>query len=238
RSPAPPFGVRTNNLRNLIMSKPWYSSLFPPRTPRPTSSPGRRSGSRRSRPRLEVLEGRELLATFAVTNANDSGHGSLPDPTAAANNYYAAYGGTQTVVFDIGSGPVTISLQSALPAIKAPVTLDGATQRGYSYLPVVVIDGTNAPGAVGLDLQGSGSTVNNLSIVGFSGDGVHVEGSNNTLAGDFFGFNTLTYAAQANANGVVLQGGAQNNSLSGDSFNWNLNNGLVFSGLGTSNNTV
>ena len=36
-----------------------------------------RKAPRRSRPRIELMEGRQLLSTFTVSNTNDSGPGSL-----------------------------------------------------------------------------------------------------------------------------------------------------------------
>src|SRR5512140_602702 len=55
-----------------------------------------------------------LAASFAVTNTNDSGPGSLRQAIMDAN----AAGGYDIIGFSIGSGgPATISLISELPAI-------------------------------------------------------------------------------------------------------------------------
>jgi len=68
-------------------------------------------------------------ATFTVTNAGDSGAGSLRQAILDAN----ANIGNDTIVFNIpGTGVHTIVLASALPAITQPVTLDGYTQPGSS----------------------------------------------------------------------------------------------------------
>src|SRR5262249_39505577 len=79
------------------------------------------------RPRAELLEGRQLLATFVVTNTDDSGDGSLRDVMARAN----AAPGADTIAFNIpGDGVHTIKPASALPAVTDPVTIDGYTQPG------------------------------------------------------------------------------------------------------------
>jgi hypothetical protein len=82
-------------------------------------------------PRLEVLETREVPATFAVTNLNDAGMGSLRWAIQQAN---ADPGNQEQITFQGGlSG--SIVLQSALPSLSnnisitgAPVTVDGNSQ--------------------------------------------------------------------------------------------------------------
>ncbi len=69
------------------------------------------------------------LATFTVTDANDTGAGSLRQAITDANT--AA--GTDTIVFNIaGAGAHTISLTTALPTITETVTIDATTQAGYA----------------------------------------------------------------------------------------------------------
>src|SRR5579883_1619793 len=85
--------------------------------------------------------------------------------------------GPNTITFDIpGSGPQVITLQSPLPAITTPVTIDGTTQPGYSSgSPVIVLNGAGAgPGADGLDLSATaaGSTIRGLEITAFQGAGL------------------------------------------------------------------
>ena len=68
-------------------------------------------------PRVEWMEDRTLLSTFLVSNANDSGPGSLRQAILESN---AAIGASTTIDFDIaGSGVRTISPQS-LPARDQP----------------------------------------------------------------------------------------------------------------------
>src|SRR5262249_21646847 len=75
----------------------------------------RRSGPRKVAPlRLEALEDRLALATFLVTNANDSDVSSLRQAILDSN----ATSEANTINFNIdGGGLQTISLLSALPAI-------------------------------------------------------------------------------------------------------------------------
>ena len=82
----------------------------------------------------------------------------------------------------------TIAPTSPLPPVGAYITIDGASQPGVVAptnpygLPEIVLSGANAgQGADGLDLQGGGDTVVELTINGFSGDGLNVESSHNTI---------------------------------------------------------
>ena len=58
------------------------------------------------------------MATFTVTNLNDSGAGSLRDAISRAN----ADADVDSIVFDVGG---TITLESALPTIAFGLTIDG-----------------------------------------------------------------------------------------------------------------
>ena len=70
-----------------------------------------------------MLETRQLLSTYVVGNANDSGPGSLRRAINLSNIDTTQ---ANLITFDIGtSGVQTISLASALPAITQPVTIDG-----------------------------------------------------------------------------------------------------------------
>src|SRR4051812_38599 len=91
--------------------------------PRPL---GLRPRNRDRRPLLEVLEGRQLLATFTVINTNDSGTGSLRAAILSADGAL----GPHVINFNIpGSGAHTITLATALPDITSVgTTIDGTTQ--------------------------------------------------------------------------------------------------------------
>src|ERR1039457_4729828 len=80
-------------------------------------------------------------ATLPVSNANDSGAGSLRQAILDAN----ATSGLDTIIFQIpGSGVHTIVLLAALPAITDPVVIDGTTQPGYAGTPLIELNGTSA----------------------------------------------------------------------------------------------
>ena len=69
---------------------------------------------------------------FAVTNANDSGAGSLRDAITQLNA--SLYGGV--IRFDIpGTGPFVIQLATPLPSIVKRVVLDGTSQPGWDRHP-------------------------------------------------------------------------------------------------------
>src|ERR1041384_977469 len=81
-------------------------------------------------PALALTASPLFASTFTVTNANDSGAGSLRQAILDAN----ANVGTDTIDFDIpGTGVHTISLTTgALPDITEAVTIDGYSQPGSS----------------------------------------------------------------------------------------------------------
>src|SRR5262245_14797196 len=91
------------------------------------------------RPRLETLEDRCVPSVFTVTTTADDTDGG--DGTLSLREAILAVNGDATdtaqnpdqIVFHIpGSGAHTISPGSALPAITAPVTIDGYSQPGAS----------------------------------------------------------------------------------------------------------
>ena len=84
----------------------------------------------------------DVLATFTVTNNNDSGAGSLRQAIISANTT----GGADDIVFNIGSGGVqTIALQTPLPAIVSQINLDGTTQPGSGGKPAIELRGDAIP---------------------------------------------------------------------------------------------
>ncbi len=84
--------------------------------------------TRRRRPSVELLETRQLLTTFVVSNPNDSGRGTLRTAITDSNADTAQ---TNLITFDLGtSGIQTIDVLSPLPAITQPVTIDGNVGGG------------------------------------------------------------------------------------------------------------
>ena len=134
-------------------------------------------------------------AWLEVTTTADGGPGSLRERLNQANADRSA------IVFDLpGAGPHVILLNTALPAVQYPVTLDGTTQPQGQ----VIVDGQggNFPGLVILGSAG-GSTVKGLTFRNFGGSGIVVQQSGgNTLTG-----NTL---ANNGGDGVTIVGDPNN----------------------------
>jgi len=122
--------------------------------------------------------------TLTVTTAADSGTGSLRDAIAQAN----ATGSVDTIVFGPSFGsPQTISLQSALPAIVNPVSINGPgagllTVRrdpaaASNFRIFSVTSGTST--LSGMTITGGRTTGTSLGTNG--GGGVRVDGANVTI---------------------------------------------------------
>ncbi len=192
-------------------------------------------------------------AQFAVTTAADAGPGSFRQALLDAG----ANGGG-TVAFAIpGAGPHTIALTSPLAFVTVPVVIDGFTQPGASpntadpWQPStaairIVIDGAGA-GATGsgLVLQGGGSTLRGVAIVGFPWHGVILEGgANDVVEGCHIGTDAGGTADRGNGFSAVWVLGsaaarvggpapAQRNVLSG-----NGNYGVIVYGAGASGTAI
>ena len=184
---------------------------------------------------VEALEGRQLLATFTVTNVNDSGPGSLRQAILSSN---AATGSaTNAINFQVGSGGTeTISLLSALPGVTHPVVIDGTTQPGTGTAPHIVLDGTNAgANSAGLTLTKSSSTVEGLAIDNFAEYAINVSGSSNVIADNYLGL-TPAGALAANTHNAINLTYATGNTITGNVVSGNLGNGIEV--YDSSNNLV
>ena len=111
--------------------------------------PRNRDGRGRRKPVqlcFEAMESRLMLATtFLVTNTDNSGSGSLRQAILDADA--AAATEPATIDFQISSGGLqTISPLSPLPAITAPVIIDGTSQPGFDPnhpTPMIELTGSN-----------------------------------------------------------------------------------------------
>jgi trimeric autotransporter adhesin len=152
--------------------------------PRVSSPLGRskRPNPARSRLRgLEILEDRQLLSTFAVTNLHDSGAGSFRQAIIDSNHR----AGADAIVFDV-AGTIKVNACSSLPSITSPLTIDGSTAPGFAGTPVVTVDFHGTKGL--LFAKGSdGSVLKSLSLVSASNAGVTLDASKMTVQGNDIG---------------------------------------------------
>ncbi|PSB15514.1 DUF4347 domain-containing protein [Phormidesmis priestleyi ULC007] len=158
-----------------------------------------------------------LANDTVVTNTSDSGEGSLRQAIINAN----AFAGANTISFAIpGTGVQTIALQSALPVISDVVTIDGATQTGFTNTPLIVLDGTAAgTTASGLHLTAGGSTIKGLAIENFAQDGILID----TQGGNTIRQNDLS----ANkGSGVAIVGTVTGNRIESNTFTGNTGLGI------------
>jgi len=160
----------------------------------------------------------QATTTFTVTKTADTNDGfcdadcSLREAITAANNTP----GKDTIAFSIGSGPQTIKPLSMLPFITESVIIDGTTQPGFAGMPLIEIDGTNAPPNVpGLVLLGDSSTLRGLVINRFSTHhGLEVGGTGHHLiVGNFIGTDITGTIALGNFAGISV--GSPDNIVGG-----------------------
>ena len=151
--------------------------------------PKRRSSSnipdtRRHRPSVELLESRQLLSAFVVSNTNDSGPGSLRQAISSSNGATAQ---TNLITFDLGTSSLqTINLLSALPVITQSVTIEGTTDGNGN--PLVELDGASAGSTTnGLVVTANTVTIEGFDMSGFGGDAIDVSGSNDVIADNHIG---------------------------------------------------
>jgi len=141
-------------------------------------------------------------ATFPVSNANDSGAGSLRQALTDANGT----AGPDTIQFAIpGVGLHTINVASFLPTIDEQVTIDGYSQPGAAVgtnafpaplNPVLQIQISGLQAQLVVNAGGAGTTIRGL-VLNQSFEPIRVSASNVVVTGNFIG----TDAAGTTANG-------------------------------------
>jgi hypothetical protein len=212
----------------------------------PVSRTGPSRRRRPFRPGVEALEERQVLTTWVVTTAADSGPGSLRQAILDAD---AGPGGDQ-IAFAIPTQPGTsdvhtIQPQSFLPAITTPLTIDGYTQPGAAVNTAsnfdnaqlkIVLDGHLLHnGEPGLDLSAGFTTVRGLVIDNFPGYGIFDQGGeNDTVAGNFIGTDVSGKLAAGNGDGGVYAFNAGFNTIGSPA----LGDRNVISGNGTGNGGI
>jgi uncharacterized repeat protein (TIGR01451 family) len=163
----------------------------------------------------ERLEERQMLATFTVTNTDDTGPGSLRQAIEDSNTAF----GADRIEFAIPGVDVhSIRPSTALPALLDPVVLDGTTQAGYAGSPLIELNGSATEDASGLDLAAGSSTVRGLAINRFH-TGIIAGGPNNRITSNFIGTDAAGTLDLGNTGiGVVMfgDGNSIGGSTSGD----------------------
>jgi hypothetical protein len=139
-------------------------------------------------------------ANIPVNDAGNSGPGTLRAAINTANNTPAV---EDTIKFAIpGTGVHTITPLTPLPTITAPVKINGYTQTDADPADVspatlkIVIDAGNVDD--GLVIEADGVTVKGLDIQSALREGVHIEGSDNIIAGNYIGTGVNGDAARPN----------------------------------------
>ena len=94
--------------------------------------------------------------------------------------------GIDTIDFAIGSGVQTITPLSALPTITHSVVIDGTSQPGFAGTPLINLSGAAISGN-GLTVAADDSTIKDLVIRQFNGNGVDIVGSGDLLQGNYVG---------------------------------------------------
>jgi titin len=152
-------------------------------------------------------------ATFTVTNAADTGAGSLRQAITSAN----ALSGADDVKFDIpGAGSHTIAVTSApLPIVTGRLKIDGATQPGFAGIALVRIDDNTGGGfTTGLEITAGQSQVLSLSITGFHIGILLRDNDTNMVSGNRIGL-LPSGGADGNATGVAIRDGSKSNVVGG-----------------------
>src|SRR5215217_5946840 len=178
---------------------------------------------------MALAASQTFAKTITVTGAGDAvsvdGLVTLREALTAANTNApsgdAPKGdvGSDTIAFNINGGGVkTINLQSQLPTITEPVTINGYTQPGAS--PNTLAVGDNAVLLIELNGAGAGASASGLVVTGgdskitglvinrFGTVGISLEmKGDNVVAGNFIGTNAsgdAAFPAPNNVRGIYL----------------------------------
>ncbi len=131
---------------------------------------------------------------FEITNGPDS------------NLWFAEALGNQIGRITVASSGLTISPATPLPAITAPMVIDGTTQPGFSGTPLIEIDGANAGTyTVGLTITAGNTTIKGLVINRFGLSAIQISsGGGDVIQGNYIGTDTTGTLAEPNGWGQTL----------------------------------
>jgi parallel beta-helix repeat protein len=192
-----------------------------------------RSSHPRTHLHLDLLEERCLLSTFPVFRPqDDSNPGSLRWAITQAN----ANPGPDLIDFQLGSGLQVLTLASALPAVTDTVKIDATP--GVDSNPVgqqIEINGGGAGNAWGLELDGNGCELDDLSIVNFIFQGgILVHGSGEMISECYLGTDFNGTAGLGNGEGILFSG-SQGSVIQASTISGNLGSGVDMEGDSTDN---
>ena len=137
-------------------------------------------------------------SVLVVKSTADDGVDTLRAAVTNAN----LYGGTHTIVFQLGGCPSVIYLATPLPAITSAVTVDGYTQAGSTpndsddvfdaSLCVLIKPATAATSAFRVATNANGGTnasltLRGVGLGGFGQDVILLGGANHVIVGNQFG---------------------------------------------------
>jgi CSLREA domain-containing protein len=128
--------------------------------------------------------------------------------------------GSDEITFDIvGTAPFSILPATGLPAVAGDVSIDAASQPGYSGRPIVQVNGQLAPdGTSGIVLASGISTVRGLAIYGFPSHGILVQSGGNGIESNYIGVDEGGIAlGNGNAGSGILVDNTPQNTLGGRS---------------------
>ena len=179
---------------------------------------------------LVMLAGaaRADAAIITVTSVDDAGAGTLRQAITDANVAATA----DVIEFDVGAVGGFIALESPLPSITQPVTIDGTSDPEYFGDPVVFLDGTSAGLlANGLTVTAGPTTIKGLDIEFFEQHGISITGGSATLSANVLGSN-LAAGVRLGTSGNTLVG----NTIGG--FGGGNEGAGVLLGTGAAANTI
>ncbi len=155
--------------------------------------------------------------TLVVRVIADSGSSSLRQALMDVQNGVCVV--PCTITFAIpGAGPHAIAPLSALPSgTSSNVTIDGATQPGYSGAPLIQLDGSGlASGVSGLQIFGNNWTVRAIALHSVPAYGIFFSGgSGHTVVDNYVGTNgSIDLGNQYD--GLLFGNGSASNTIRGN----------------------